>query len=136
YTYSHATKNNDNIDPTDQYAFDFETIGHYPFVAAPGVPRHRLVATATFDGPWGFVMGAKLTLSTPNPDVNIADYGLPATGADHGAINGAGHEAVGIFPPGNGRFLIGGKIFGYRDLDLQATKNFTIHDTLGAYVRI
>ncbi|HVX03721.1 MAG TPA: TonB-dependent receptor, partial [Rhodanobacteraceae bacterium] len=48
YTYSHATKNNDNIDPTDQYAFDFETIGNYPFVAAPGVPRHRLVATATF----------------------------------------------------------------------------------------
>lgn len=34
-------------------------------------------------------------------------------------------------PPGNGRFLIGGKIFGYRDLDLQATKNFTIHGTLG-----
>ncbi|WIG56486.1 MAG: OmpA-related protein [Rhodanobacteraceae bacterium] len=136
YTYSHATKNNDNLDPTDQYAFDYETIGHYPFVAAPGVPRHRLVATATFDGPWGFVMGAKLTLSTPNPDVNLADYGLPATGVDHGAINGAGHEAVGIFPPGNGRFLIGGKIFGYRDLDLQATKNFRIHDGLGAYVRI
>lgn len=136
YTYSHATKNNDNIDPTDQYAFDYETIGHYPFVAAPGVPRHRLVATATFDGPWGFVMGAKLTLSTPNPDVNLANYGLPATNVDHGAINGAGNEAVGIFPPGNGRFLIGGKIFGYRDLDLQATKNFTIHGNLGAYVRI
>ena len=136
YTYSHATKNNDNIDPTDQYAFDFETIGHYPFVAAPTVPRHRLVATATFDGPWGFVMGAKLTLSTPNPDVNLASYGAPATNVDHGAINGGGNEAVGIFPPGNGRFLIGGKIFGYRDLDLQATKNFMIHGNLGAYVRI
>ena len=136
YTYSHATKNNDNSDPTDQYAFDYETIGHYPFVAAPQVPRHRLVATATFDGPWGFVMGAKLTLSTPNPDVNLACFGAPATNVDGNPSNGAGCQAAGIFPPGNGRFLIGGKIFGYRDLDLQATKNFTIHDTLGAYVRI
>jgi outer membrane receptor protein involved in Fe transport len=136
YTYSHATKNNDNNDPTDQYAFDFETIGHYPFVAAPQVPRHRLVATGTFDGPWGFVMGAKLTLATPNPDVNLAFFGAPATNVDQGASNGAGAKAVGIFPPGNGRFLVGGKIFGYRDLDLQATKNFMIHGTLGAYVRI
>jgi outer membrane receptor protein involved in Fe transport len=136
YTYSHATKNNDNNDPTDQYAFDYETIGHYPFVAAPQVPRHRLVATATFDGPWGFVMGAKLTLSTPLPDVNLACFGASPTNVDGNPSNGAGCQAVGIFPPGNGRFLIGGKIFGYRDLDLQATKNFTIHDTLGAYVRI
>jgi outer membrane receptor protein involved in Fe transport len=136
YTYSHATKNNDNIDPTDQYAFDYETIGHYPFVAAPGVPRHRLVMTGTFDGPWGFVMGAKLTLATPNPDVNLACFGATATNVDGNPANGAGCQAEGIFPPGNGRFLIGGKIFGYRDLDLQATKNFMIHGTLGAYVRI
>jgi hypothetical protein len=92
--------------------------------------------TGTFDGPWGFVMGAKLTLATPNPDANLACFGATATNVDGNPANGAGCQAVGIFPPGNGRFLIGGKIFGYRDLDLQATKNFMIHGTLGAYVRI
>jgi hypothetical protein len=37
YTYTHALQNNDNIDPTDQYAFDYETIGNYPFTGS-GVP--------------------------------------------------------------------------------------------------
>ena len=136
YTYSNATKNNDNGDPTDQYAFDYATIGHYPFVAAPQVPRQRLVATGTLDGPWGFVMGAKLTLATPNPDVNLACFGAPATNVDGNPSNGGGCQSVGIFPPGNGRFIIGGKIFGYRDIDFQATKSFTIHGNLGAYVRV
>jgi len=136
YTYSHATKNNDNGDPTDQYAFDYQTIGHYPFVAAPQVPRHRLVVTGTLDGPWGFVMGAKLTLSTPNPDVNLACFGATPTNVDGNPSNGGGCQSIGIFPPGNGRFLVGGKVFGYRDIDFQATKNFTIHGNLGAYVRI
>jgi outer membrane receptor for ferrienterochelin and colicin len=136
YTYSHATKNNDNNDPTDQYAFDYETIGHYPFVAAPQVPRQRLVATGTLDGPWGFVMGAKLTLATPNPDVNLACFGAIPTNVDGNPSNGGGCQGVGIFPPGNGRFLVGGKIFGYRDIDFQATKNFRLHDNLSAYVRI
>jgi outer membrane receptor protein involved in Fe transport len=136
YTYSHATKNNDNGDPTDQYAFDYATIGHYPFVAAPQVPRQRLVATATLDGPWGFVFGGKLTLATPLPDVNLACFGATPTNMDGNPANGGGCQGVGVFPPGNGRFLVGGKIFGYRDIDFQATKDFTLHGNLGAYVRI
>jgi hypothetical protein len=135
YTYTHSSQNNDNNDPTDQYAFDYETIGHYPFIGA-GVAKHRLVVTGNLDGPWGFVFGGKLTLSTPVPDVNIAFYGVPGTNQDSGAYNGAGGRPVAFAPPGNGRFLLGGKVFGYRDIDLQATKNFRVYDNLNAYVRI
>jgi len=81
-------------------------------------------------------MGAKLALSTPNPDVNLACFGAIPTNVDGNPSNGGGCQSVGIFPPGNGRFLVGGKVFGYRDIDFQATKNFTIHGNLGAYVRI
>ncbi|OOG38926.1 TonB-dependent receptor [Rhodanobacter sp. C05] len=125
YTYTHARQNNDNQDPTDQYAFDEETIGDYPFTGA-AVAKHRLVATGTLDGPWGFVMGAKLTLATPIPDLNLACYG---------ADTASGCRSVSIAPPGNGRFLLGGKIYGYRDFDFQATKNFKIYGGLNAYVR-
>lgn len=135
YTYSDALQNNDNNDPTDQYAFDFPTIGDYPFTGS-GVARHRLVATATMDGPWGLVFGGKLTLSTPIPDLGLAGYGLPATNEDHGNINGAGLRSFSVTPPGTGRFLIGGKVFGYRDIDLQATKNFRVWGGLHAYARL
>ncbi len=42
-------QNNDNQDPTDQYAFHYETIGNYPFTSA-GVAKNRLVATGSFAG--------------------------------------------------------------------------------------
>jgi len=135
YTYTHSRQNHNNGDPTDQYAFDYETVGNYPFISS-GVAKQRLVITGNLDGPWGFVFGGKLTLATPVPDVAMAFYGAPATNRDSGATNGAGGRPVAIVPPGNGRFLIGGKIFGYRDLDLQATKNFKVYGNLNAYLRI
>ena len=82
------------------------------------------------------MFGGKLTLSTPVPNVGMAFYGAPATNQDNGVTNGAGGRVVAIAPPGNGRFLIGGKVFGYRDLDLQATKNFKIYGNVSGYVRI
>jgi len=91
--------------------------------------------TGTMDGPWGFVLGAKLTLATPIPDINQACFGATPTNVDSGGIAGSGCRAAAVAPPGNGRFLIGGKIFGYRDLDFQATKNFKIYGNLNAYVR-
>jgi hypothetical protein len=54
---------------------------------------------------------------------------------DSGSISGGGGQSVSIFPPGEGRFLLGGKVFGYRDIDLQATKNFDLSSGLSAYVR-
>lgn len=134
YTYSNTRQNNDNGDPTDQYAFDYEWIGNYPYTSS-GVAKHRLVMTGTLDGPWGFTLGAKLTLSTPVPDINLACFGAPATNVDSGGVAGSGCRSAAVAPPGNGRFLIGGKIFGYRDLDFQATKNFKLYGNLNAYVR-
>jgi outer membrane receptor protein involved in Fe transport len=135
YTYSQSRQNNDNSDPTDQYAFDYEKIGNYPFTGS-GVAKHRLVVTGTLDGPWGFVMGAKLTLATPIPDLNQACYGAPATNQDSNGVAGSGCYSASVAPPGEGRFLFGPKIFGFRDLDFQATKNFRIYGALNAYVRI
>ncbi|MET3653013.1 TonB-dependent receptor [Dyella japonica] len=135
YTYTNAVQNNDNNDPTDQYAFDFSTIGAYPFTGA-NVAKHRLVATGSLDGPWGFVFGGKLTLATPTADLNLACYGLPVTNQEVGSVNGAGCQAVSIRPPGTGRFIVGGKVFGYRDIDFQATKNFKIWGNFNGYVRI
>ena len=134
YTYTHATQNNDNQDPTDQYAFDYESIGNYPYTGA-AVAKNRLVATGSLNGPWGFVLGAKLTLATPIPDLNLACIGAPATNQDSNGIAGSGCRSVSIAPPGNGHFLIGGKIYGDRDIDFQATKNFKIYGGLNAYVR-
>ena len=135
YTYSQSRQNNDNSDPTDQYAFDYEKIGNYPFTGS-GVAKHRLVVTGTLDGPWGFVMGAKLTLATPIPDLNQACYGAPATNQDSNGVAGSGCYSASVVPPGEGRFLLGPKIFGFRDLDFQATKNFKIYGALNAYVRV
>ena len=135
YTYSNAVQNNDNNDPTDQYAFDYEKIGNYPFTDA-NVAKHRFVATGSLDGPWGFVLGSKLTLATPLPDLGLSCYGAAAPGYDSGTTNGAGCLNFSIHPPGTGRFIVGGKVFGYRDIDFQATKNFKIYGNLNAYVRL
>ncbi|QNK03781.1 TonB-dependent receptor [Dyella telluris] len=134
YTYTNAVQNNDNQDPTDQYAFDFSTIHAYPFTGA-AVAKHRLVSTGSLDGPWGFVFGAKLTLATPIPDLGLACYQTP-TNQEVGSMNGGGCQSVSIHPPGTGKFLVGGKVFGYRDFDMQATKNFKVWGNLNGYVRI
>ncbi|MDR3447631.1 TonB-dependent receptor [Dyella sp.] len=135
YTYTNAVQNNDNQDPTDQYAFDYATIGKYPFTDA-ALAKHRFVATGSLDGPWGFVFGSKLTLATPIPSLGLQCGWATPTGVDNGTVNGGGCLNFSIQPPGTGRFLVGGKVFGYRDLDLQATKNFKIWGNFNGYVRI
>ncbi len=106
-----------NRDITQHYAFDQETIGDYPFITSNAAPKHRLVTTGSIDGPWEFTYGAKLTLATPIPYDGFINYNYPAT-----APNGANNLPAAGIPAGQ-RFLFGGPIFGYRSLDLQATKN-------------
>jgi hypothetical protein len=124
YTYTDSKQNNDNQDMTDTYALDEATIGQYPFIGS-AVSRHRLVSTGTLDGPWGLLFATKLTLSTPIASVNLACYGTDTP---------SGCVPMTSVPPGS-RFLIGGKVFGYRDIDFQVTKNFRIYDGLNAYIR-
>jgi outer membrane receptor protein involved in Fe transport len=118
YTYTEA-KHNRKLD--DNYAFDQPTIDRYPFIRVDGIPKHRFVAAGSIDGPWDTVFGVKLVLETPRPMNEVRDYG--ARPAD-----GSYSQAIAITPPGTGRFLVGGKIWGYRTVDFQATKRFQIGD--------
>lgn len=125
YTYTRAYQNRDI---NEHYSFDEETIGQYPFILSNAAPKHRLVTTGSLDGPWGFSFSAKLTLATPTPYNAIANYG--AIGP-----NGESGIPTAFIPRGGSKFLVGGNIWGYRDIDLQATKDFKIWGDVSAYMR-
>ncbi|WP_372361721.1 TonB-dependent receptor domain-containing protein [Xanthomonas sp. NCPPB 1325] len=116
YTHTSARQNR-NID--EPYGFDKATIRGYPFVKSDAVAAHRFVASGSIDIPWGVTLGAKLVLATPEPINTIACFGF--TDPD-----GATCQQVGVTPPGSGKFLVGGDIWGYRTVDFQATKEFTV----------
>lgn len=128
YTYTNASQNRDI---NEHYSFDQETIQQYPFITSNAAPKHRLVATGVVDVPWGITLSAKLTLATPTPYDGFAFYNYPAT-----APNGANNLPVGGIPAGGKRFLIGGPIFGYRDVDFAAIKNIHIVNDVVWYLRL
>lgn len=128
YTWSNARQTRDI---NEHYAFDAATLGQYPWVKSNAVARHRLVATANYDGFWGITFGGKLTLATPIPSNDFLCGDAPAFGSNEPAC-----IPTGFNPQGNGKFLIGGKIFGYRSVDLQATKDFKIAGDWTAYARL
>ncbi|HJP99524.1 MAG TPA: TonB-dependent receptor, partial [Rhodanobacteraceae bacterium] len=128
YTHTNADLNRD---VTQFYAFDQATIGDYPFILSNAAPKHRLVATAAVDAPWGITLSGKLTLATPTPSDGFINYSYPAT-----APNGANNLPVGGIPSGGKSFLIGGPIWGYRDVDFAAMKNIRISDTVYWQLRV
>lgn len=66
YTYSDAKENRTNTGLRDErFLFDFPTVEGFGWHTATGVPRHRLVATAIWDGPWDVTLSAKLLLQSP-----------------------------------------------------------------------
>lgn len=130
YTHTHATQNRLY---TDQYAFDLPGIQYYPFQLSSAAPKDRFVVTGTVDIPWGITLAGKVTLATPQPVTAICgvphdQYGTNYCGARpvgaQGEISNA-WPVVGI-PSGAGRFLVGGPMWGYRDVDLQASKNIDV----------
>ncbi len=128
YTYTNAKQNRD---VNEHYDFDYATIGDYPFILSNAAAKHRLVATGVIDGPWGITLSAKLTLATPLPYNGFVCY---PDGSDQQFPNGGNCRAYGTEPKGNGKFLVGGKIFGYRNVDFQATKHFDVRG-LDLYAR-
>lgn len=126
WTYTNAIQNRD---VNEHYSFDAATIQDYPFVRSNAVARNRFVGTVTYDGFWGITFGAKLTLATPIPKNDVV-CGPPTQPGEGFCVPAA------AIPPGTGRFLVGGKIWGYRDLDLQATKEFKIGDTTTMFARV
>ncbi|MDR3388269.1 MAG: TonB-dependent receptor [Rudaea sp.] len=133
YTYTDSKQNNDNNDLTDQYAFDEATIKDYPFIPSV-IAKHRLVSTFTTDGPWDVVYAFKLTLASPIPDDNLAcpgGDGAPNVPFPTGSLC-TPHSGV----PQGQRFAFGGRIFGDRQIDMQATKNFELTPGMTLYARM
>jgi len=127
YTYTNAKQNRDI---NEHYSFDQETIQQYRFITSNAAPKHRLVVTGSYDGFWDITFGGKLTLSTPYPNNGSISYNYPDT-----APNGANNVAAAGIPSGGKHFLFGGPIFGYRSIDLQATKNFDLTRGMIFYLR-
>ena len=121
YTYTHAKQNRDI---NEHYSLDEATIGNYPFITSNAAAKHRFVATGVIDAPWGITASVKLTLATPIPYNGSLCYQY---------ASGNTFDTGGLCTPyasnvqGNGKFLVGGKVFGFRDVDFQATKNFTFN---------
>jgi hypothetical protein len=126
YTQSHA-RHNRNIN--EAYAFDKPTIEEYPFIKSDAVPRHRLVMAGSMDGVWGITFGAKVVLESPIAKNNISCWGQQNP-------DGSTCTPVGFYPPATGKFLVGGDIWGYRTLDLQATKEFKLGDNFAVTARV
>jgi outer membrane receptor protein involved in Fe transport len=127
YTY---TKGSQNRDIKEHYAFDEETIHQYPFIDSNAAAKHRFVATGSIDGPAGFIFSGKLTLATPIPHNQFACYIAGNTYFP----TGSSCTPFAATPEGQ-TFGFGGKVFGYRDIDLQATKDFDMSAGLTLYVR-
>ena len=126
YTYTNAHQNRDI---NEHYSFDEATIQDYPFILSNSAPKHRLVATGVVDIPWDITLSAKLTLATPTPLNDLACYGATFP-------NGSGCIPAAAIPSGGKRFMIGGPIWGYRDIDFSAIKNIRITDSVNWYLRL
>lgn len=139
YTFSAAQQNNSYAygSAGNTYLFDYPVVGDYPFTRSSAVPRHRLVATGTVDLPLHFQFAGKLSLATSQPATAIYGCGptVPACTAATGTsgqtiyVNSLGGSTAGVVSLKPGPFL------GYKDIDVQLTKNLTFFDALTAYVR-
>jgi outer membrane receptor protein involved in Fe transport len=114
YSYTNAKENRQF---GEHYALDYPSLANYGWKPAGGVSRHRIVATGILDGPMGLVFGARLTLATQAPR-----YGLNCLNS---APDNSGCFIDQITPSG-GRFLVGGPVWGYRQFDLAASKDFKV----------
>jgi len=130
YTYTNAIQNRDI---NEHYSFDRATIQDYPFIRSNAAPRHRIVMVGSYDIPWGITLGAKITLATPTPGNTFACHGITPTTPP---TTEPPCQPVGVSPAGNGRFIIGGQYWGFRSVDLQATKEFPMGDHLTGFVRL
>jgi hypothetical protein len=120
YTFSDAKHNRDII---EHYSLDEPSIAQYPFIASNAVAKHRFVTSGTIRGPWQTTLGAKWVLATPIPHNDLGCY-LP-----DGQVFPTGSKCTPIAarPPDT---------LGFRELDLQASKDFDLGNALALYVRL
>jgi hypothetical protein len=129
YTFSAGAQNNlaGSTNPysigNNQYIFDIPYPTDVPMLRATAVPRHRVVATYTRDLPWDMSMAAKVEVATPTSAAGI--FGCP-NGFPCGSYQGS---VLYVSRPPN-------KTIGYKDVDLQLTKDFNFFRSASAYVRV
>jgi hypothetical protein len=128
YTFSAGKQNNlaGGTNPyqiaNNQYIFDIPFPWDVPMLRSTAVPRHRVVATYTRDLPWDISMAAKLELATPTSAAAI--FGCPNFPC--GSYQG---NVIYVSRPPD-------KFLGYKDFDVQFTKNFEFFRRIDAYVRV
>lgn len=130
YTFSAAKQNNvaGGANPysinNNQYLFDLPYANEYPLITATAVPRHRLVVTYSRDLWWGISMAGKLELATPPAAATI--FGCPN---GEQVCNKFGGNTV-FFSVRPHQFL------GYKDVDVQFTKDFSLFHRASMYARV
>jgi outer membrane receptor protein involved in Fe transport len=66
YTYTDAEENRTNAGLNDEhFILDYPTVDGFGWHTATGVPLHRIVTTAIWNGPWDMTISAKLLLQSP-----------------------------------------------------------------------
>ena len=114
YTFTDAKENRQF---GERYALDYPGLEGYGWKRSGAVSRHRLVAVGIVDGPYDFVYSARLTLATgaPRYGTNCLTSPPDSTGCFVDQIQPAGRK-----------FLLGGPIWGFRQLDLAVSKAFKV----------
>ncbi|QQP97385.1 TonB-dependent receptor [Lysobacter enzymogenes] len=62
YTFTDAEENRET---GESFSLDHPSLAGFGWHDPKGVPRHRMVATGIYDGPWGLTFSGKLTLASP-----------------------------------------------------------------------
>ncbi|HKU17631.1 MAG TPA: TonB-dependent receptor [Steroidobacteraceae bacterium] len=115
YTYTDAQENRTNAGFNDEHSiFDYPSVSGFGWHTATQVPRHRLVTTAIWDGPWDTSLSAKLLLQSPLEYDALNCLTLPTD---------ASGEANCFFQNFKPDTTIGRK-----QLDLAASKSFDLGD--------
>jgi outer membrane receptor for ferrienterochelin and colicin len=126
YTLSFADQNNlaGGSNPyainSNQYLFDLPYPSQYPFIRGTAAPMHRVVATYTRDIFWGISTAAKVELATPQYAAAI--FGCP------NVCNVQGGSTVFVSKRPN-------EFLGYKNVDIQLTKDVDFFGSAGGYVR-
>lgn len=126
-TYSNAYQNNvaGPLNPyagnPNAYLFDLPNPKDYPLAPSTAVPKYRLVATGSYDLPWGLRASGKLEVSTAT--YLDAILGCPTTCNPYG----------GTATPINTKIP---NTLGYRDVDLSLAKSFKVWREVQGTVRV
>ena len=119
YTFTDAEENRPGAGANDEhFLLDYANTGEVGWKRSVGIARHRLVATALLDGPWGMTYSAKATLESPS--TYDATNCFDAVDFNHC-----------FFDP----YTPGGS-FGRRQLDVAASKDWALGDRYAMNFRI